>query len=143
MYDTTQNHMCKIRYCSYSTQATQESNFPYLESEVKLNKREEKKRTLNNPQHNFKQINNLIQDLIATNYGDKATPITVSRKLKENGCNIKSSIEGDIGQVNLNDYGSVDPVPSTFQASVHAGPIEHGTPLNPYIIPKPSPPPKF
>ncbi|XP_020233804.1 uncharacterized protein LOC109813921 [Cajanus cajan] len=85
----------------------------------------------------------LFPDLIATNYGDKATPITVSRKLKENGCNIKSSIEGDIGQVNLNDYGSVDPVPSTFQASVHAGPIEHGTPLNPYIIPKPSPPPKF
>ncbi|TKY57880.1 hypothetical protein E2542_SST14934 [Spatholobus suberectus] len=82
-------------------------------------------------------------DLIATNCGDKATLIAVSRKLKEDGSSIKSSIinsKGGIGQVTLNDYNPIDPVPSSSKASLNPGPIEHGTPLNPYIIPKPSPP---
>ncbi|KAL2318475.1 hypothetical protein Fmac_032351 [Flemingia macrophylla] len=80
-------------------------------------------------------------DLIATNCGDNATLITEGRKLKEDGISLKNSMNDALGQISLNDYGSVDPVPSTFQASVHAGTIEHGTPLNPYIIPKPAPPP--
>lgn len=82
-------------------------------------------------------------DFIATNCDDKATSIAVSRKLKENGSGtIKSSSynKDDIGQVTLDDYNPIDPVPSSSKASINPGPIEHGTPLNPYIIPKPSPP---
>lgn len=39
----------------------------------------------------------------------------------------------------LEDYRPIDPVPSSM-TSVRPGPIQHGTPLMPYI-PKPSPPP--
>lgn len=38
----------------------------------------------------------------------------------------------------LEDYNPIDPVPSS-KASIKPGPIEHGTPIMPYI-PKPSPP---
>lgn len=41
--------------------------------------------------------------------------------------------------MNVEDYNPIDPVPSS-KASIKPGPIEHGTPLNPYI-PKLSPPP--
>ncbi|KAG4953581.1 hypothetical protein GLYMA_14G087800v4 [Glycine max] len=84
-----------------------------------------------------------FSDLIATNCGDKATLIAVSRKLKESDSSTiksRSNNKGDIGQVTLNDYNPIDPVPSSSKASINPGPIEHGTPLNPYIIPKPSPP---
>ncbi|KAF5739452.1 hypothetical protein HS088_TW12G00658 [Tripterygium wilfordii] len=57
-----------------------------------------------------------------------------SRKLKElstDGKSINSNL-------NLDDYHPIDPVPSS-KASIRPGPIEHGTPLNPFI-PKPSPP---
>ncbi|KAM3289633.1 putative protein isoform X1 [Capsicum chacoense] len=50
-----------------------------------------------------------------------------------------STNEGDSSNFGLEDYRPIDPVPSS-KASVRAGPIEHGTPLMPYI-PKPSPPP--
>ncbi|CAN1274399.1 hypothetical protein LINPERPRIM_LOCUS15384 [Linum perenne] len=43
----------------------------------------------------------------------------------------------------LEDYRPIDPVPSS-KASVKPGPIEHGTPLNPFIPRSPppvSPPP--
>ncbi|KAK7321650.1 hypothetical protein VNO77_32489 [Canavalia gladiata] len=80
--------------------------------------------------------------LAATNYDDRTTLIPVSRKLKENGIGIRNNIndEGSIGQVTLNDYDPVDPVPSSSKNSINPGPIEHGTPLNPHIIPKPPPP---
>ncbi|ESW32893.1 hypothetical protein PHAVU_001G026400 [Phaseolus vulgaris] len=74
-----------------------------------------------------------IPDLVETNHGDKAKRIAVSRKLKENG--IES---GNMGQVSLTDYGAVDPVPNSSKA-IQSGPIEYGSPLNPYI-PKLSPP---
>lgn len=45
---------------------------------------------------------------------------------------------GKPGSINLEDYRPMDPVPSS-KASVRPGPIQHGTPLMPYI-PKPSPP---
>ncbi|XP_061355681.1 uncharacterized protein LOC133300187 [Gastrolobium bilobum] len=77
-------------------------------------------------------------DLVATNCGDRTTLIATSRKLKENGSNIRSKNKGDIGHVTLDDYNPIDPVPSA-KASVNPGPIEHGTPLMPYI-PKPPPP---
>ncbi|WVY92153.1 hypothetical protein V8G54_037667 [Vigna mungo] len=75
-------------------------------------------------------------DLIETNSGDKATRIAVSRKLKENG---NSNNIGDMGEVTLTDY-DVDPVP-TSSKFLEPGPIQHGSPLNPYI-PRPSPPDK-
>ncbi|KAJ8448459.1 hypothetical protein Cgig2_022087 [Carnegiea gigantea] len=44
------------------------------------------------------------------------------------------------GDVSLEDYRPFDPSPSS-KASIRPGPIQHGTPLNPYIpTPKPSPP---
>ncbi|KAJ4836576.1 hypothetical protein Tsubulata_039785 [Turnera subulata] len=55
-----------------------------------------------------------------------------SRKLKENGNNPSSA------DMNLEDYRPIDPVPSS-KASIKPGPIQHGTPLNPFI-PKPAPP---
>ncbi|KAK7376953.1 hypothetical protein VNO80_02373 [Phaseolus coccineus] len=76
-----------------------------------------------------------ISDLVETNHGDKAKRIAVSRKLKENG--IESGIN-NMGGVTLTDYGVVDPVPNSSKA-IQSGPIEYGSPLNPYI-PKPSPP---
>ena len=44
------------------------------------------------------------------------------------------------GDVSLEDYHPFDPSPSS-KASIRPGPIQHGTPLNPYIpAPNPSPP---
>ncbi|KAG9135323.1 hypothetical protein Leryth_015217 [Lithospermum erythrorhizon] len=40
--------------------------------------------------------------------------------------------------IELEDYRPLDPVP-TYKASIRPGPIQHGTPLMPYI-PKPAPP---
>ncbi|KAL9415294.1 hypothetical protein AB3S75_043557 [Citrus x aurantiifolia] len=42
------------------------------------------------------------------------------------------------GSINLEDYHQIDPVPSS-SAAVTSGPIEHGSPLMPYI-PKLPPP---
>ncbi|MCD9637710.1 hypothetical protein HAX54_021147 [Datura stramonium] len=61
-----------------------------------------------------------------------------SRKLQGKGYG-PSTNEGDSRNLNLEDYRPIDPAPSS-KASIRAGPIEHGTPLMPYI-PKPSPPP--
>ncbi|KAK3020739.1 hypothetical protein RJ639_047867 [Escallonia herrerae] len=60
-----------------------------------------------------------------------------SRKLKENSHKGISDKSGG-GNINLEDYLPIDPVPSS-KASIRPGPIQHGTPLMPYI-PKPSPP---
>lgn len=52
-----------------------------------------------------------------------------------------SSDGDDEGHVELEDYRPIDPVPSS-KASIRPGPIQHGTPLMPYIPkPCPSPPP--
>ncbi|XVF39825.1 hypothetical protein PTKIN_Ptkin01aG0063300 [Pterospermum kingtungense] len=63
-------------------------------------------------------------------YGDATSVTGTSRKLKGSGYNP--------GNVDLEDYHPIDPVPSS-KASIKPGPIEHGSPLNPFI-PKPSPP---
>ncbi|CAK9177557.1 unnamed protein product, partial [Ilex paraguariensis] len=47
-------------------------------------------------------------------------------------------VDKGAGNEELEDYHPIDPVPSS-KASVRPGPIQHGTPLMPYI-PKPSPP---
>ncbi|KAL9243645.1 hypothetical protein vseg_017505 [Gypsophila vaccaria] len=66
---------------------------------------------------------------------------TSSRQLREN--EDVSSIDKGLydGIVSLEDYRPYDPSPSS-KASVRPGPIEHGTPVIPFIpSPKPSPPP--
>ncbi|KAK8552021.1 hypothetical protein V6N13_120453 [Hibiscus sabdariffa] len=60
---------------------------------------------------------------------------TTSRKLKGIG---HSPSDGKQRNVDMDDYHPIDPVPSS-KASIKPGPIEHGSPLNPYI-PKPPPP---
>ncbi|GAB4852304.1 hypothetical protein Ancab_016496 [Ancistrocladus abbreviatus] len=59
------------------------------------------------------------------------------RKLKENGLHSGSHKNGYGGDLELEDYRAIDPVP--ISKAVRPGPIQHGTPLMPYI-PKPSPP---
>ncbi|OMO70723.1 hypothetical protein COLO4_28524 [Corchorus olitorius] len=66
-------------------------------------------------------------------HGD-VTGIT-GRKLKAIGYHPS---KGKKKNVDVDDYGRIDPVPSS-KASIKPGPIEHGSPLIPYI-PKPSPP---
>ncbi|XP_016571484.1 uncharacterized protein LOC107869459 isoform X4 [Capsicum annuum] len=64
-----------------------------------------------------------------------------SRKLQDNGYGPSTVDEGEAGKINLEDYRHpMDPVPSS-KASVRPGPIEHGTPLMPYIPKQPPPPP--
>lgn len=75
-------------------------------------------------------------------YYYKHVPIYVSLfllKLQETRYN-KPNTKENRGEatVTLEDYHPIDPVPSS-KASVKPGPIEHGTPIIPYI-PKPSPP---
>ncbi|XP_041016649.1 uncharacterized protein LOC121259208 [Juglans microcarpa x Juglans regia] len=70
--------------------------------------------------------------------GDGMIMTATSRRLKENGYNSHSNRKRHAGNVNLDDYHPIDPVPSS-KASIKPGPIQHETPLNPYI-PRPSPP---
>ncbi|CAI0451735.1 unnamed protein product [Linum tenue] len=73
-----------------------------------------------------------------------AAAAITTRKLQEDSKSEQHSAEeaaaGDV--VGLEDYRPIDPVPSS-KASVKPGPIEHGTPLNPFIprSPPPTPPP--
>ncbi|KAA8537839.1 hypothetical protein F0562_027581 [Nyssa sinensis] len=76
-----------------------------------------------------------VSDMALTRHGNGMTITATSRKLKEDG---HTSSKTDAGNVNLEDYHPIDPVPSS-KAYIKPGPIQHGTPLMPYI-PKPSPP---
>ncbi|XP_039023963.1 uncharacterized protein LOC120156773 [Hibiscus syriacus] len=64
-------------------------------------------------------------------HGDGTRAMGTSRKLKGIGNENQSNVD-------MEDYHPIDPVPSS-KASIKPGPIEHGSPLIPYI-PKPSPP---
>ncbi|PSS31477.1 Unconventional myosin-VIIb like [Actinidia chinensis var. chinensis] len=77
-----------------------------------------------------------VTGMTLTHFGEAMSVVARNRKLKENG--FASSTTSDMGSVNLEDYRPIDPVPSS-KASIRPGPIQHGTPLMPYI-PKPSPP---
>lgn len=59
-------------------------------------------------------------------------------KLQESGYNFGSDKKSQVGNVNLDDYHPIDPAPSS-KTSIRPGPIQHGTPVIPYI-PRPSPP---
>ncbi|KAF5461924.1 hypothetical protein F2P56_017983 [Juglans regia] len=89
----------------------------------------------------FLFLNFSSEMVFAQHAGGDAMPMTTaSRRLKENGHNSRSEKKHlRIGYVNLDDYHPIDPVPSS-KASFKPGPIEHGTPLMPFI-PRPSLPP--
>lgn len=89
-------------------------------------------------------------------YGDGRSMTGTSRKLKvhekkkklynsllldfETCCIPKlQGIGYNPSNVDLEDYRPIDPVPRS-KASIRPGPIQHGSPLIPFI-PKPSPPP--
>ncbi|MBA0810022.1 hypothetical protein Gohar_002044 [Gossypium harknessii] len=77
-------------------------------------------------------LNLIFSDMEFPQNGDVMSVTRASRKLKGNGY--------DPTGVDLEDYRHrIDPVPSS-KASIKPGPIEHGTPLNPYIPKPPSPP---
>ncbi|PSS19713.1 Neuronal tyrosine-phosphorylated phosphoinositide-3-kinase [Actinidia chinensis var. chinensis] len=78
-----------------------------------------------------------VPDIALTRHEVDTAFTTRSRKLKEMG-HTSSPDKHDAGSVNLEDYDPIDPVPSS-KTSISSGPIQHGTPLMPFI-PKPSPP---
>ncbi|KAL9244147.1 hypothetical protein vseg_017953 [Gypsophila vaccaria] len=81
----------------------------------------------------------LVSGQITGDYGDTLTGSNTSRHLKETG-DERNNDKGDEGRVSLEDYRPYDPSPSS-KAKVRPAPIQHGTPLMPYIpTPKPSPP---
>ncbi|KAL3514388.1 hypothetical protein ACH5RR_027105 [Cinchona calisaya] len=69
-------------------------------------------------------------------HGSDITVTIKNRKLKEYAA---IADKDESGHAELEDYRPIDPVPSS-KASIRPGPIQHGTPLMPYI-PKSSPPP--
>ncbi|XP_050228155.1 uncharacterized protein LOC126677528 [Mercurialis annua] len=81
-----------------------------------------------------------ISDMVLMDRGGEMIMAATNRKLKEKSYNpsVMKKKKRDAGLFNLDDYHPIDPVPSS-KASIKPGPIEHGTPLNPFI-PKPSPP---
>ncbi|CAA2988796.1 uncharacterized protein LOC111391075 isoform X2 [Olea europaea var. sylvestris] len=76
--------------------------------------------------------------MVSVRHGNVETLSVKSRKLKEN-YKTPPSDQDDAGNASLEDYRPIDPVPSS-KASVRPGPIQHGTPLMPYI-PWSAPPP--
>ncbi|KAF7138429.1 hypothetical protein RHSIM_Rhsim07G0221200 [Rhododendron simsii] len=79
-------------------------------------------------------------DMAFTRHEDDTGVMTGSRNLKEIGHTSSTDKSDRSGSANLEDYEPIDPVPSSM-TSIRPGPIQHGTPLMPYI-PRPSPPPE-
>ncbi|XP_022156704.1 uncharacterized protein LOC111023285 [Momordica charantia] len=69
-----------------------------------------------------------------------ASPLNRKLKLQDKQHSSPMRRNTHTGDVNLYDYRPVDPVPSSKRSIKH-GPIEHGSPLIPYI-PNPSPSPQ-
>ncbi|KAF2937886.1 uncharacterized protein [Oryza sativa Japonica Group] len=61
------------------------------------------------------------------------------RRLQERRLSSTNRKTRALENVRIDDYRPVDPSPSS-KATIGAGPIEHGTPLLPYV-PRPKPPP--
>ncbi|KAL1534210.1 hypothetical protein AAHA92_30419 [Salvia divinorum] len=70
----------------------------------------------------------------------KAKALTMKRRKVKQDMDLPSKDADVEGNVHLEDYRPIDPIPSST-ASIRPGPIQHGTPLMPYI-PGPSPPPQ-
>ncbi|KAF6152263.1 hypothetical protein GIB67_005917 [Kingdonia uniflora] len=79
-------------------------------------------------------------DVVFTSHGNvEMTTSRIRRKLKEESYNRGTKKnEKDPRNIKLDDYHPVNPVPSS-KSSITNGPIEHGTPLMPFI-PRPAPP---
>ncbi|XP_072992067.1 uncharacterized protein [Typha latifolia] len=84
-------------------------------------------------------------DLVYVNHGalmpvpvEGVKTIITNRKLKEMKYDMRTRTTSNSAKVNMEDYPPFDPSPNS-KASIKAGPIEHGTPLMPYI-PQPTPP---
>ncbi|KAI3785424.1 hypothetical protein L1987_44542 [Smallanthus sonchifolius] len=73
--------------------------------------------------------------------GNNLAPHKKTMKLTKPSRNLEGYVhdENDNGNIDVFDYLPTDPVPSSKATSIRPGPIEHGTPLMPYI-PKPVPP---
>ncbi|XP_047977196.1 uncharacterized protein LOC125219297 isoform X2 [Salvia hispanica] len=69
----------------------------------------------------------------------KAMALTIKRRKVKQDMDHPSKAADVEGNVHLEDYRPIDPIPSST-ASIRPGPIQHGTPLMPYM-PGPSPPP--
>ncbi|KAF8406218.1 hypothetical protein HHK36_008303 [Tetracentron sinense] len=82
--------------------------------------------------------NSSFSDVIFSSKGDSVMASASNRKLKEKSYKTNTKKKSDVDNINLDDYHLIDPVPSS-KAAIKSGPIEHGTPLMPYI-PKPAPP---
>ncbi|KAL2505831.1 Uncharacterized protein Adt_21452 [Abeliophyllum distichum] len=80
-----------------------------------------------------------IPGMIFAGRSNAMTSITKGRKLKDNSHSTPTFDEVYTGDVSLEDYRPIDPVPSS-KSRIHHGTIQHGTPLMPYI-PRPAPPP--
>ncbi|KAF6170641.1 hypothetical protein GIB67_020203 [Kingdonia uniflora] len=78
-------------------------------------------------------------DVVFPSHGNVEMTKSRIRKLKEESYNRgNKKNEKDPRNIKLDDYHPVNPVPSS-KASIKNGPIEHGTPLMPFI-PRPAPP---
>ncbi|KAF3642732.1 putative transcription initiation factor TFIID subunit 4b-like [Capsicum annuum] len=108
--------------------------FDIFRSDLLRNKRE---------QRNLKLLRVGMGKHVAEGQGMNANMIQWFNELtfQDNGYGPSTVDEGEAGKINLEDYRHpMDPVPSS-KASVRPGPIEHGTPLMPYIPKQPPPPP--
>ncbi|XP_010277079.1 PREDICTED: uncharacterized protein LOC104611636 [Nelumbo nucifera] len=75
---------------------------------------------------------------VSPSHGDTMMVFSSYRKLKDE--NYSPSKRKNLGNLNLEDYGHLDPPPSSSsRETIKSGPIEYGTPVIPYI-PKRAPP---
>uniref|UniRef100_A0A8R7UAY2 Uncharacterized protein n=1 Tax=Triticum urartu TaxID=4572 RepID=A0A8R7UAY2_TRIUA len=70
---------------------------------------------------------------------DYGTAELNGRRLKESGQDVTNRKTRDLQDVKADDYQPIDPSPSS-KASIRPAPIEHGTPLLPYVPRYPPPP---
>ncbi|KAI4993176.1 uncharacterized protein LOC123449381 [Hordeum vulgare subsp. vulgare] len=70
---------------------------------------------------------------------DYGTAQLNGRRLKESGHDVTNRKTRNLQDVKTDDYQPIDPSPSS-KASIRPGPIEHGTPILPYMPRFPPPP---
>ncbi|KAL1564754.1 hypothetical protein AAHA92_07056 [Salvia divinorum] len=81
---------------------------------------------------------NLVLGIVSMGSMNVMALTTKRRKVKQD-MDHPSKVADVEGSAHLEDYHSIDPIPSST-TSIRDGPIQHDTPLMPYI-PEPSPPP--
>ncbi|XP_020085909.1 uncharacterized protein LOC109708527 [Ananas comosus] len=83
-------------------------------------------------------LNSANRGVLLLTHVEDIGPMITNRKLKERSQRMRADRAHDLGRIETEDYPPFDPSPNS-KAMVKAGPIEHGTPLMPYI-PRPTPP---